>query len=610
MRKYINVNLDKMEKGKFNMIASGTGTGKTYFISNELVKRFPANKILFVTSRSAIAEQQEFSINNKGLDLVAKKISAKDGVNVLNADINVDNNKLNICCYNTLIDILMDNNAEKRLMDGIDVVVFDECHTIQTDTFISNIGTVKTFINDTLTKADRYLIGLSATPQPLINWLVSISKKTNFLCEYVVNYKASNLFVTDEESLGRMFLNRFENSKAIVLIDKLEKAERLMNELGKLGLNSQFLCSRYRKEFTEEMEKTRNYILETEKLPTDLDVLICTSAYREGINICDESVQTVISYYGDFMNLTQFAGRLRQNYRSLVVVNNPMLALKCDAKGGNYEERCTKDIKLSQYLFNITYKVGITNPYWFSSIADLTDLPDEKWVIHFYSSENDNKFINYVIENYLVPAKCDKATMVEKYALTDERKSDLVAKAREMKIMKGYDSKLTFAKLEDWLTGVGFTIVKKRIQYEGNRNQSKYIVKYIATQKKDDLLNESDIIDVYDVHSVRLDDTEEPLELNKDIVDADRLINYVRENYLVPKKCNKANMVEDYALTKERKNNIIDMAIECNVLDCPPSKVTFAKVEKWLTSKGFTIYSKQIRHNEKRTQNKYIVAYK
>ncbi len=128
-----------------------------------------------------------------------------------------------------------------------------------------------------------------------------------------------------------------------------------MNELGKLGLNSQFLCSRYRKEFTEEMEKTRNYILETEKLPTDLDVLICTSAYREGINICDESVQTVISYYGDFMNLTQFAGRLRQNYRSLVVVNNPMLALKCDAKGGNYEERCTKDIKLSQYLFNKVY---------------------------------------------------------------------------------------------------------------------------------------------------------------------------------------------------------------------------------------------------------------
>ncbi len=144
---------------------------------------------------------------------MAKKISAKDGVNLFNKDNKLDSNRLNICCYNTLIDMLMDEKAEERLLNNIDVIVFDECHTIQIDTFINNIGVVKTFINDTLTKADRYLIGLSATPQPLMNWLVSISKKTNFLCEYVVNYKASNLFVTDEESLGRMFLNRFENSK-------------------------------------------------------------------------------------------------------------------------------------------------------------------------------------------------------------------------------------------------------------------------------------------------------------------------------------------------------------------------------------------------------------
>ena len=615
MKKYIEVNLDKMEKGKFNMIASGTGTGKTYFISNELVKRFPANKVLFVTSRSAIAEQQEFSINNKGLDLVAKKISAKDGVNVLNADINTDNNKLNICCYNTLIDILMDNNAEKRLMDSIDVVVFDECHAIEVDTFISNIGTVKTFINDTLTKADRYLIGLSATPQPLMNWLVSIGKDVQFLCKYITNYKAENLFVTDKESLGRIFLDKFENSKAIVLVDKLEKAEELMETLDKLGLNSQFLCSRYRKEFTEEMEKTRNYILETEKLPDDLDVLICTSAYREGINIRDEKVQNVISYYGDFMNLTQFAGRLRQNYRSLVVVNNPMLAVKCDTKAGNYKERCTKDIKLSQYLFNQTYKMGVTSPYWYKGISELVNLPDSKWVIHFHGTINDNKFINYVIDNYLVPTKCDKATMVEKYALTSKRKADLVAKAKEMKIMKGYDSRLNFAQLEKWLSGVGFSIVSQRIHCDGKRSQNKYIIEYIATQKNEgnmitDISEDEIVVDIKSINTVTFDTTEASLELNKEIVNVDTFIDYVRENYLIPKNTDKATMVKDYSLTKEKRDTIVEKAKELDILDCYKSDYSFKKVEKWLIDKGFTIESKKIRCNGTRSQSKYIVNYK
>ena len=217
MKKYIEVNLDKMEKGKFNMIASGTGTGKTYFISNELVKRFPANKVLFVTSRSAIAEQQEFSINNKGLDLVAKKISAKDGVNVLNADINTDNNKLNICCYNTLINILLDAKAKEKLLDSIDVVVFDECHTIQIDTFIENIATVKLFIKNELMNQNKYLIGLSATPQPLIQYLTEIGRKVNPLCEYVVNYKAEKITFTDEQSLQRLYLDGIKNHKSIIL---------------------------------------------------------------------------------------------------------------------------------------------------------------------------------------------------------------------------------------------------------------------------------------------------------------------------------------------------------------------------------------------------------
>lgn len=601
MKKYIEVNLDKMEKGKFNMIASGTGTGKTYFISNELVKRFPANKVLFVTSRSAIAEQQEFSINNKGLDLVAKKISAKDGVNVLNADINTDNNKLNICCYNTLINILLDAKAKEKLLDSIDVVVFDECHTIQIDTFIENIATVKLFIKNELMNQNRYLIGLSATPQPLVTWLDEIGKKVKPLCSYVVNYKAEKITFTDEQSLQRLYLDGIKNKKSIVLVDKVDRGLELVKKLAELNLNAQFLCSRNNKEYTEEMEKTRNYILETEKLPTDLDVLICTSAYREGINICDESVQTVISYFGDFLHLTQFAGRLRQDYTDLIIVNNPRLACKNNTKVSEYKEKCTKDIKFSQWLANESWRKNITQPLWYKGIQKIVNCK-LKDIVLFHTGINDNAFVKYIIDNYLVPVDCDKATMVEKYALTKERKDDIVDKAKQMKIMKGYDSKLTFAKVEDWLTAIGFTVVSQQIRHNGKRNQNKYIIEFIGLEEN----AEKEEITI----------TQEELEnvvvanAKVELVGAEVFVDYVRESYLVPSDTEKEKMIIEYALNKEIQKELITKAKELDILDCNKSDYSFKKIEKWLTDKGFTIESKQIQVDGKRAKNKYIVAYK
>jgi len=61
-------------KANFNISASGTGTGKTYFVANELNKYFPNirySEILFITSRSLIVDQQskserisKYDINN------------------------------------------------------------------------------------------------------------------------------------------------------------------------------------------------------------------------------------------------------------------------------------------------------------------------------------------------------------------------------------------------------------------------------------------------------------------------------------------------------------------------------------------------------------------
>lgn len=573
MRKYINVNLDKLEKGKFNMIASGTGTGKTYFISNELVKRFPANKVLFVTSRSAIAEQQEFSINNKGLDLVAKKISAKDGVNLFNKDSKLDSNRLNICCYNTLIDMLMDEKAEERLLNNIDVIVFDECHTIQIDTFINNIGVVKTFINDTLTKVDRYLIGLSATPQPLINWLDSINKETNFLCKYLVNYKAKNVVFTDEDSLQRLYLDGINKHKSIILVDKVDRGLELVDMLRTLNLNAQLLVSRNNEEYDKSMDITRNYILENEKLPTDLDVLICTTAYREGINIYDESVQTVISYYGDFLHLTQFMGRLRQETNNLIVINNPRLACKTNTKASEYKEKCNKDIKFSQYLANISWKTNMISEHWYKSIKPIINCEHHKIAI-YHTSNDSQKFVQYILDNYLVPKYTNKTDMVEKYALTKERKDNILDKAIECNIHKEFNSKLTFKKVAEWLEIIGFKIVSKQIQIDGKRERNKYIVEYISTKNKGVTILDTPISkeDTEIVEKVAGEcSTEEEAKVNTSVVEIpnspnNQLIDYVRVNYM------------NTILNKEIQQDIFNKATELGAYSELKSKLTIPRL--------------------------------
>ena len=60
----------------------------------------------------------------------------------------------------------------------------------------------------------------------------------------------------------------------------------------------------------------------------------------------------------------------------------------------------------------------------------------------------------------------------------DERKQDLVNKAKELDILDCYDSKASFIRVEEWLTNAGFIIEKKRMYNNGKRVQNKYIIEY------------------------------------------------------------------------------------------------------------------------------------
>ena len=147
------INLTVLDKRKFNLICSGTGTGKTYYIANEFRHQLPhikPHEIIFVASRSLIVEQQnkvkgisKFSLKNK--NIIRYWHGEIDSLDVIR------DAGIQIMTYDKIINILSKKNIEGlETLSKVKVIVFDECHTLFSDTFIKDMEMLKVWIRDTL----------------------------------------------------------------------------------------------------------------------------------------------------------------------------------------------------------------------------------------------------------------------------------------------------------------------------------------------------------------------------------------------------------------------------------------------------------------------------
>ena len=66
----------------------------------------------------------------------------------------------------------------------------------------------------------------------------------------------------------------------------------------------------------------RNYVLDNQEFPQDINVLFITSAYQVGVNIKDQTVQCVISDSIDPDSIAQEIGRIRHNMKNYYLVCN------------------------------------------------------------------------------------------------------------------------------------------------------------------------------------------------------------------------------------------------------------------------------------------------
>lgn len=480
--KFISNEIDSMDvdKTSFNIISSGTGTGKTYFVVNELKKYFPNirySEILFVTSRSLIVDQQskserisKYNMNNlisinhwNGLEDYSKILERKG---------------IQIMTYDKIINILSAKNVEGlETLNKIKLIIFDECHSLFSDKFIKDIEMLKVWIRDILYIGNKIIIGMTATPNIVFyyqkEWGVTVKQINS---EVLINYKAKQLHCTDFDTIPYIITTNQVEGRTIIMCYSVEDCYKLKSKIP----NSCVLVSKSNKKyFTDEMKILREYIVDNETLPDTfiengiekkLDVLITTSTLREGVNLREESgVKNVICCFTDELHITQFMGRCRYSIDNLIVAHTYIRTDNYNQD--SYLSKCRSAFK--------DFMRSKNNTSWFDSISHLIK-HDVYKTIKFILGSEEKKFINYINSKWLVPDWVTDKKELEKYKIyKEEDKQEIIKKVVECKLLNLCASRITFNKVIDLMeNSLGYTIESNRMMIRKKKHTYKLVVEF------------------------------------------------------------------------------------------------------------------------------------
>lgn len=420
-----------------NMIVSGTGSGKSYYIANNLIQDLKErlgmdvkpSEILFVSSRRMTIDQQieqykaleKFSYDNLLEFDITTLIKTKD--------------KIPSMTYNQFAYALKERDSErKRFVDSAKVIVFDEIHSIIADRhFIKCMKEVQEYIEDRVnSKANiTYFIGMTATDD-LIEDNINV-EVNNMLDMPIYNYKVENIWTTTP--IGVFPLMQMLEGNSIVMTSTIKEAKDLQK---KIGSCAKVIVSRHNKEeFTEEMDKLTKDINKDKALPKDVKVLITTSCMREGISLefnDNFKIDNAIVYGGTIVNVIQFVGRYRGNIENLCIVDTGF------GKGGLCEQQQEQLDLFKHYMYH-----GDKFDEYAKYLLPICK--DAKTVYHKRFGVNDKLalFIDYIVENWL-----------GRLIWTKEQKQDIVNKANDLGLRKYGGKKHTFPSIVRVLQLRGF----------------------------------------------------------------------------------------------------------------------------------------------------------
>lgn len=477
------IDLTKVQKDKFNLISSGCGTGKSYFVMHRLQECYPdiaPEEIIVVTSRSITADQQA---REEGM--VRYRSSDKDILNFWNDDergseivATLGSGDTRIMTYDAFIGILDHCNDPKHTtLRNAKIVVFDECHTIFCDEFIKNMIAVRMWVYTQVRElhSEKILLGLTATPDIVIQnadrWGVTINPLVDGV---LMKHKAKQMICTGVNALPGLIETL--DGKTLVMCQSITRCEQLAKRIP----HSFVLVSASNDEkFTAEMSWVRDYISKHSKLPdrrfvpagaidkldTDdevlaeearyaghwepLDVLIATSTIREGFNLTEESgIKNIVSCLSDDIHVVQIAGRARYDLDNLIVVADTMTSSDKSAPDGYVESQHNE--------FRQFMKGENDGRQWFSKVAHVVQHGfDELKVIN--PTSDAQGFVRYINDRWATTEDVE-----EKRLYKEADRKALIEKCVECGVSPKHKCRVTYQHVLKLIQNLGFVVDTKQ----------------------------------------------------------------------------------------------------------------------------------------------------
>lgn len=309
--------VEKWQLGDRILISAGTGKGKTYFVIDVLTDHANTfgGKILFLVNRTPLQQQ---------IQLKLQELDKSD-----------------------LMDVRTYQRVENEILQGAHnfneykFIVCDEAHYFFSDAQFNNkTNLVLNLIKDEV--KDKVVILMSATPKLLKGYL-KIDARFIYTLETDYTYIEGIYTYKKQDVILQMLQALPQGEKAIYFSKSVEKAYEVSQNLE----NASFICSngniKYAR-YTDTIEL--NNIQQNERF--ECQVLCCTTALDNGINIIDEQVKHIIVDVLDIDTVIQCIGRKRVVY---VTERVKLYLREVDIRYANtIYNSVTKDLDQAVYL--------------------------------------------------------------------------------------------------------------------------------------------------------------------------------------------------------------------------------------------------------------------
>lgn len=296
-----------------NLILAPVGSGKTFFILEDLVKRHKGKKLLLVstTSLKESLDEEKETITTKDLRRRGRKLGDEE---------------LHVMTYAELGTLV---KFSPKFLDAYSLVVCDEIHSLFEYYSMERSVNYSFVIYFLFTPSEKRTVYYFTATLDKVDAFV---KKENF---NVLESVETISYLADERILRYLNLHEMEFSglddldslifnlkdlreagkKGVIfneMITEMEKTEEILRRRGYRAV-SIWSVNNDNKPMSKEQLSVRAHLLKTGVIPDGYDFLIINGSMREGWNLVDEAVEVVILNTYDETNIIQARGRVRKD---------------------------------------------------------------------------------------------------------------------------------------------------------------------------------------------------------------------------------------------------------------------------------------------------------